>query len=67
MDNISDFTLEHSYNHLEKAKSAVSLTKHLLTANVVNTGSLTINSLERYFFDQLDPPSLSRNLPWNPQ
>ncbi len=53
MDNISDFTLEQSYNHLDKAKSAVSLTKHLLTANVVSTGSFTINSLERYFFDQL--------------
>ncbi len=53
MDNISDFTLEQSYNHLDKAKSAVTLTKQLLNANVVNAGTLTINSLERYFFDQL--------------
>ncbi|AGF78112.1 PAS domain S-box [Desulfocapsa sulfexigens DSM 10523] len=53
MDNISDFTLEQSYNHLEKAKGAVTLTKQLLSANVFNTGTLTISSLERYFFDQL--------------
>ncbi len=53
MDNISDFTLEQSYNHLEKAKSAVTLTKQLLSANVFNTGTLTISSLERYFFNQL--------------
>ena len=53
MDNISDFTLEQSYNHLEKAKSAVTLTKQLLNANVVNASTISINSLERYFFDQL--------------
>ncbi len=53
MDNISDFTLEQSHNHLEKAKSAVTLTKQLLNANVVNATTISTNSLERYFFDQL--------------
>ena len=53
MENISDLTLEQSYNHLNKAKSAASLAKQLLSSNVVNIGQKGTIALERYFFDQL--------------
>ena len=53
MENISDLTLEQSYNHLSKAKSAASLAKQLLSSNVVTSDNEGIRALERYFFDQL--------------
>jgi PAS domain S-box-containing protein len=53
MQNISDLTLEQSYNHLDKARSAASLAKQLLSSNVVTSEIDGTESLERYFFDQL--------------
>ncbi|MDH3330420.1 MAG: oxidoreductase, partial [Desulfobulbaceae bacterium] len=53
MENISDLTLEQSYNHLSKAQSAASLAKQLLSSNVVSSENAGTGSLERYFFDQL--------------
>lgn len=53
MQNISDLTLEQSFNHINKAKSAAYLTKNLLSANVVTNEIEGATALERYFFDQL--------------
>lgn len=53
MQNISDLTLEQSFNHLSKAQSAASLAKQLLSSNVVTSEIDGTESLERYFFDQL--------------
>ncbi|HER62570.1 MAG TPA: PAS domain S-box protein, partial [Desulfobacteraceae bacterium] len=53
MLNISDLTMEQSYNHLDKARSAVSIDKQLLGSNVVSSEMVGTNSMERYFFDQL--------------
>lgn len=53
MENIADLTLEQAYNHLNKARSAASLAKQLLSSNVVSSEISGSASLERYFFDQL--------------
>ncbi len=53
MSNISDLTMEQAFNHLEKAKSAASLARRLLTADVLRNDEVGGNRLERYFFDQL--------------
>ncbi len=53
MQNVVDLTLEQSNNHLNKAKSAAYLAKQLLSANVVRNDIDGVNSLERYFFNQL--------------
>ena len=53
MNNISDLTMEQAFNHLEKAKSAASLARRLLTADVLRNDEVGSDRLERYFFDQL--------------
>ena len=53
MVNISDLTVEQAHNHLNKARSAASLAKQLLSSNVVSSDIQSSNSLERYLFDQL--------------
>lgn len=53
MENIADLTLEQSYNHLSKAQSATFLTRQLLNSRVISSDREGIDSLERYFFDQL--------------
>ncbi len=53
MVNISDLTMEQAFNHLQKAKSAASLARRLLTAEVLRSDEPGSGDLERYFFDQL--------------
>ncbi|GAB4345444.1 MAG: hypothetical protein Kow0089_22530 [Desulfobulbaceae bacterium] len=53
MINISDLALEQAHNHLNKAQSAASLAKQLLSSNVVKSDIGGSAALERYFFDQL--------------
>ncbi|PLX41644.1 MAG: hypothetical protein C0608_04610 [Deltaproteobacteria bacterium] len=53
MQNISDLTLEQSYNHLSKATSAAHLAKQLLSSDIFGNYDDGLGSLERYFFDQL--------------
>ncbi len=54
MVNISDLTMEQSYNHLYKARSAANLTKLLLSSRVVtHESAVGFGALEHYFFDQL--------------
>ncbi|MFH1985608.1 MAG: ATP-binding protein [Pseudomonadota bacterium] len=53
MDNIAEFAVEQARHHLDLAQGAAHLTKRLITAKVVSSDSGQIDSLERYFFDQL--------------
>ncbi|MDW7772491.1 MAG: PAS domain S-box protein [Desulfobulbaceae bacterium] len=53
MENISDLTLEESYNHLRQARNAVSFARLLLNSGVISSDVDSLSSLERYFFDQL--------------
>lgn len=53
MANITDLTMEQSYNHLALAQGAAHLTKRLISNNVVRSDSGSLDHLERYFYDQL--------------
>ena len=53
MDNIAEFAVEQARHHLELAQGAAHLTKRLITAKVVSSETDRVDSLERYFFDQL--------------
>lgn len=53
MGNIADLAMEKSQNHLAHAHGAAVLTRRLLAANVVGIDASNIDSLEKYFLDQL--------------
>ena len=53
MKNIAQLAMEQSQNHLAHAHSAASLTKRLLSADVVSSSDEQIRVLERYFYNQL--------------
>ena len=53
MKNIAQLAMEQSQNHLGHAHSAASLTKRLLSADVVSSSDEQIKILERYFYNQL--------------
>ncbi|MCP3954388.1 MAG: response regulator [Desulfobacterales bacterium] len=53
MENIAEFAMEQSKNHLALAQGAAHLTKRLISANVVSNDNQKFKSLERYFFDQM--------------
>ena len=53
MENIADLAMEQSQNHLAHAHGAATLTRRLLSANVVGTKEDDFRALEQYFLDQL--------------
>ena len=53
MENIADLAMEQSQNHLAHAHAAATLTRRLVSANVVGINEESFDSLERYFLDQL--------------
>jgi len=53
MKNIANLAMEQSQNHLAHAHAAATLTRRLVSANVVGINEENFDSLERYFLDQL--------------
>ena len=53
MENIAALAMEQSQNHLAHAHGAASLTRRLLSAEVVSSKEKYQQTLERYFLDQL--------------
>lgn len=53
MENIAALAMEQSLRHLLHAHGAAALTKRLLTSHVVGKEKHQIDTLERYFYDQL--------------
>jgi two-component system, cell cycle sensor histidine kinase and response regulator CckA len=53
MQNITDLTMEQSKNHLALAQGAARLTKRLIASEVVSSSQERLETLEKYFLDQL--------------
>lgn len=54
MEDISDLTLKETQNFFSVARGAAHLTERLISSEVVNTDREHIETLEKYFFDQLE-------------
>lgn len=53
MGNIANLAMQESYTHLNHAQDATTLTKRLLSADIVGSSNNTIETLEQYFYDNM--------------